>query len=197
MLDDKLKLFLFSCLLIFIFSIGSAAFARDDLSDRLIKVPNRQLAVVKIIDDARAEYADCENALKCSSVIKRRDKAIAANLENANFTNWIGRIKTLDTTSDGDAIVRIQAFKTSIDVGTWNNSLSDVMDETLIKNGSKMYDRLAEMEIDDLVVFSGRFIREGSLTEAGNARAPHFIVRFSDVRWPVLDDTMPKEKAAK
>ena len=74
-------------------------------------------------------------------------------------------------------------------IKTWNNALSDIFDETLIENGSELYNAIADLSKGDKVVFSGTFasderdfIREASVTERGSMTDPEFILKFSDVR---------------
>ena len=63
------------------------------------------------------------------------------------------------------------------------------MDNTLIENGSDLYNSISDLSEGDRVVFSGTFIpddsdfiREGSVTERGSMTDPEFILKFSDVR---------------
>jgi hypothetical protein len=76
-----------------------------------------------------------------------------------------------------------------VEVTTWNNSLSDFEDHTLIEPGTSVFQTASAMKPGQLVTFSGRFfpgtdgdcIQESSLTLDGKVASPDFIFLFSDV----------------
>ena len=96
----------------------------------------------------------------------------------------------MQTNSEGKAFIEIKLEGAeSIVIKTWNNSLSDLMDNTLIENGSGLYNTIADLSEGTEVVFSGTFIaddrdfiREGSMTERGSMTDPEFILKFSSIR---------------
>jgi hypothetical protein len=74
-------------------------------------------------------------------------------------------------------------------VKTWNNSLSDIADRTLIEPNSPVFNAMGVLRNGDWVRFSGRLIpdstdcvREPSLTIRGTMTSPEFIFRFDDIR---------------
>jgi hypothetical protein len=96
----------------------------------------------------------------------------------------------METNREGKAMITISLDGAkSITIKTWNNALSDVMDNTLIENGTKVYNSISELSKGDKVVFSGTFIsddrdfiRESSMTERGSMTDPEFILRFSSIK---------------
>jgi hypothetical protein len=75
-----------------------------------------------------------------------------------------------------------------VEVQTWNNSVSDVVDHTLIEPGTLLHSTLAAMAVGQLVRFSGSFfpseigcIRETSMTLGGSMDEPEFLMRFRTV----------------
>jgi hypothetical protein len=71
---------------------------------------------------------------------------------------------------------------------TWNNRLSEISSDTLIKPSSSIYNILLGLRKGDKVrLFGGLFssgpdcYREGSLTLERSIREPEFIMRFSRV----------------
>jgi len=76
-----------------------------------------------------------------------------------------------------------------IHVATWNNSLSDIRDHTLIDPTSSMFKELAALKAGDLVKFSGQFsssntdcVGEQSVTLQGSMTKPEFTMRFTSIR---------------
>jgi hypothetical protein len=93
------------------------------------------------------------------------------------------------TNSDGKGILDVELSGSSrIKIKTWNNSLSDIGDDTLIPHGSLVYNQVANLSQGDMVYFSGRFasgdldyIKESSMTESGAMNEPEFIFTFTNV----------------
>lgn len=139
--------------------------------------------VQKGIDDGNEASDD----LKMGRVMKKRDKAVC-NLHASKVRNWTGTVHTLDSNGDGDGVLSIE-LSDDIRVGTWNNALSDIGDNTLIKS-DKLMDRLAEMEEGQEVTFSGTFIKGENggctnvkgLTKIGKLLDPEYVFKFSDVK---------------
>jgi hypothetical protein len=164
-------------------TVASAADAQT------VYAPGDQVAAMRAVDEAREAYKTCPNQLKCSSIRIARDKAVSAATDRGRLINWVGVLDTLATTGDGDAYIAITVPEREVTLSTWNNSISDMTDKTLIKHGSPLYETLAEMEVGDVVIFSGQIKSEKSLTEAGSIAAPDFAVRFSAIRLATIDDT--------
>ncbi len=135
-------------------------------------------------------YDTAPNEIKKSSIwvaANKWTKSFANN--NENFINWAGKIVRLETDQGGDylylSIVSSKDGFNKIYYKTWNNSLSDIGHNTVIKKGSTLYNQVANFKIGDFVKFSGEFIKserkglkEASLTEEGSLQEPEFIVRF-------------------
>jgi hypothetical protein len=72
---------------------------------------------------------------------------------------------------------------------TWNNSLSDIGDKTLIEPGTPLHNAAVQLNRNDTDIFSGAFIkgdkdcfRESSIIQRGSMIDPDWIFRFSSVR---------------
>lgn len=72
---------------------------------------------------------------------------------------------------------------------TWNNSLSDMSDKTLIQPGTPLHEAAIQLKRKQTIIFSGTFIkgdkdcfRESSLTQRGSMTDPDWIFRFSVVK---------------
>jgi len=142
--------------------------------------PNDQLQFLSIVEAYGQQYSDAPNELKRSSIAKQRDKALGDATDRGRISGWIGTLERMGTNGDGDAYISIEVGSKAA-VKTWNNAVSDVGSRTLIKNGSELYGRIAELNEGMPVVFSGRLLDEGSVTESGGMTDPEFIFRFDDV----------------
>ena len=153
-----------------------------------IALPADQAAFIQIVEPFYQQYKDAPNELKGSALRTQRKEALAKQLTSMKITNWAGTLQSLDTNSEGKAAIVIKLDGSDIEVGTWNNAISDIGSETLIANSSPLYNTLSDLARGDHVVFSGEFlpsekdhITEQSVTESGSMTSPRFLVRFSDV----------------
>ncbi len=159
----------------------AATAARAEEKTVTVNMPKAQIETLQAIEDGRVAYGSCPNELKCSTVKKERNRQVVKATSRGKIAGWFGQIAGLETTGNGEAIVIIAVPDRKVTFGTWNNGFSDVSDRTLIKSGSNLYEKLSDMSEGQWVKFSGRLVRERSLTEAGSMDEPAFIVRFSDI----------------
>ena len=73
-------------------------------------------------------------------------------------------------------------------VGTWDNALSDVVDNTLLDPNSPVFGQAQALHEGQKVRFSGRFVtsdtdcvEEMSLTLSGSIKDPEFVLVFTSV----------------
>lgn len=149
--------------------------------------PADQAAFVKVIDDAKEAIDAAETDLQESVALRARDKRLCALLTGNRATNWTGIINNVGANGEGKAYVYVE-IADKVKVITWNNSFSDISDDTLIPTSSKFFDKLVAMQKGDLVTFSARLLKssnsclkKGNLTEFFYGERPEFVARFSDV----------------
>ena len=147
--------------------------------------PPAQTVFVAAVAEARDQFKAAPNDTAGAARAARK-AAICRALPLRTARDWIGRIYRLSSNSDGNGIVEI-AIGPEVYVTTWNNSLSDIGDNTLIPAGSPVFQAFGAMKTDDPVKFSGTFlysgvdcVKETSLTQEGSMTAPEFLLRFSD-----------------
>jgi hypothetical protein len=156
----------------------------------IIVLPQSQLSFIDAVESFYSPYNDAPNELKKSALRTHRKDAIKNILSNRRINEWVGTLTDMQTNSEGRAIVEIKLEGAeSIVMKTWNNALSDFMDNTLIENGSDLYNSISELSEGGKVVFSGTlisddrdYVKEGSMTESGSMTDPEFIVKFSSIR---------------
>lgn len=169
----------------------ATATAEEVKVDPLAGLPDgeKKFCVAVVASGRKYKAASSENELKRSKI--RGDRMRVLNSLNSSATGWIGKIDGLSTTGDGKAALKVTlpCGDSDIDVTvmTWNNGLSDIGDNTLIAQSSKLYDALSDLGTGKRIKFSGSFItgdetngyHEASMSESGSMTAPEFIMRFS------------------
>jgi hypothetical protein len=149
--------------------------------------PADQAAFVKVVEEAKGTIDAAETDLQESVALRARDKQLCALLTGNKATNWTGIVNNVGANGEGKAYVYIE-IADKVKVMTWNNSFSDISDDTLIPTSSKFFDKLVAMKKGDLVTFSATLLKsnnsclkKGNLTEFFYGQRPEFIARFSDV----------------
>jgi len=139
------------------------------------------------------KYLAGQNEIKKSAVFNNANADAATFRKNNKglIQNFVGKITDIATDQGGDYVsIVIQSSSQGITVSykTWNNSFSDIGDNTMPAKGSKIYNQVAEFAEGDYVYFSAKTIKdsqrgmkEGSLTELGSLKRPEFIVKFTDI----------------
>jgi len=153
-------------------------------------IPRAEEAFIDAVQSFERQYEAAPNDLKKSALRTERAHAIASILSRYGSPHrWIGTITDVGTNSDGKAYVSIKLGGSEVIVKTWNNAVSDIEDETLISQGTKMYSVLSELSEGSIITFSGDFIadakdhiREASLTEAGSMSEPEFLIRLRTIK---------------
>lgn len=136
------------------------------------------------------EYDKAPNELKKSDLRTKRAAALREHLGGRmHVENWLGTLSEMKTTSDRKAVVTIKLPGGVASVKTWNNAFSDHSDNTLIDQGTTLYNHISEMPIGTTVTFSGEFrpasddfIKEASMGEHGAMTTPEFIMQFTEIR---------------
>ena len=152
------------------------------------RFPDRQAEFIIEIEEFADAFSGAKNELQESALRKQRADSIAQLLGERSVIDWVGEINKLETTSDGKAILYLR-ISPQILIATWNNALSDIMDETLIPKEHQAYRTLFNLQQGDWVKFSGSFvpsaedfIRETSLTIRGSMKSPEFLFRFNSIQ---------------
>jgi hypothetical protein len=171
--------------LIFIIAIAGGDESQGDAGrDR----PDLQEEFTRIVQDGQ-EAAEGGNEVAAHKAHEVRTEAMCDALpDDLRISDWIGEVDEIDTTTGGDSGVLDVQIADGINVTTWNNSMSDSGDHTLIDPESSLYDTLAELEEGDEITFSGTFIasesdclHEQSLFETNSMEHPAFVFRFASV----------------
>ncbi|EOC9629733.1 lysozyme inhibitor LprI family protein [Enterobacter ludwigii] len=144
-------------------------------------------AFINVVTDAQRESKNAKNDMARGGIKSERDDKICSIIADGNVQHWRGKIDTLDANSDGNGVLGIE-LADGVIVKTWNNSISDSDDNTLIDPHSSLFKSVSRMSVGDNIRFSGQFvkdsgscIKEGSLSLVGGLSEPEFIFKFSNV----------------
>lgn len=147
-------------------------------------LPESEASFVSIVSKYSQAFRDAKNQLHESTLRDERREALKQAFPSVKVDEWVGTIKNLETNSEGKAIVVIK-IAPDIELRTWNNLLSDMVDGTMIEKDSQMYQTLLTLPLKQKVVFSGSFIRsevdhfeEQSITIDGSMKKPEFLFKF-------------------
>jgi hypothetical protein len=149
---------------------------------KTVTVSDFQKGFIETVQDYSSQYEAAPNELKKSSVTKKRMDAFAKlKGDPRKISGWYGTIEKLGTNGDGDAFITIKLLVDNITVSTWNNSFSDAGSNTLIKNGSPLYEAISEMAEGNVVMFSGALGKVKNVSEQGKMTEPDFLFKFTKV----------------
>ena len=151
-----------------------------------LDLPSAEAKFVKTVKKYEAVYDEASTELKRSKTVTDRNNELCG-LTGGSFTGWVGEITEIGSNNDGHAHIEIR-IDDNIRIQTWNNALSDMFDDTLIKSGSKLWEKLSNMDEGTEVKFAGEFVaddegcvRTTNLTETFGVVDPQFLARFTDV----------------
>ena len=107
--------------------------------------PAIETAFVATVVEARERYGTAANDMAKGGARAARKTAICRVLSNLGVTEWVGKIYSLSSNSDGAGVIEI-AIGPDTYVKTWNNALSDLGDQTLIPAQSALFQVLSAMK---------------------------------------------------
>ncbi|MBH3207174.1 hypothetical protein [Serratia marcescens] len=149
--------------------------------------PDQEKRFIQIVEQAISGSKASANDMQKGGVKADRTDALCGLLKNKSVKDWVGKVDTVDSNSDGKGVLTIQLTR-DISVKTWNNALSDISDNTLLTPRTPIFNAASNLKKGDYVVFSGRFIadnesclRESSMGLSGGLEEPEFIFKFSEI----------------
>lgn len=152
-----------------------------------VTLPKAQQSFSDRVAKASKDYDETDNELRMSKAITDRDKALC-KATGGSFKNWKATVHDVGSTGDGYGYFTI-IMEDDIELSTWNNALSDIGDDSLIKPSNKLFDTLLDLSSGDTVTVSGSFLRgqdtcvkTSNMTEAFNAVSPDFKVDFTAIK---------------
>lgn len=152
------------------------------------KQPKDQVRFLSAVTRAQHAAEDADNDLQIGAALSQRNQTICRTIGRGAVRNWVGEVSELDANGEGKAIVGIE-IADDVHVATWNNFLSDAVDETLIEAGP-LFDKVLALQEGQIVRFSGTLVEEmggdpcvndSRMTLYGKVSDPEFIFRFTDV----------------
>jgi hypothetical protein len=164
--------------------------AQKQFGPQLEQIRQGDAAVAKfceVLQQHAQMYAEAPNDLKRSAVRAARAKALRAAVPNGRAIRWLGTIKTLTTTGQGNAVLELELPCAPFGMGSWNNELSDIGYNSLIPIGSPSFEALSNMAPGTPIRIDGTLILdpdrldgwgEVSVTEKGSMNGGFFLIRL-------------------
>ena len=156
-------------------------------ADAAIIGPREEVNFINIVLQSRDRYSAGSNDMAKGATRPARGTSICRAVPHLTISNWVGKIATLSSNSDGNGVLAI-TLADNVTVTTWNNSLSDFEDHTLILPSDPLLAQVSSMKVGDIVRFSGHFFHsdvdcfnEQSVSIEGSMTDPDFTLRFSSV----------------
>ncbi|CDG20697.1 exported protein of unknown function [Xenorhabdus poinarii G6] len=179
----------FLIMLLAIFLYFGAFNTKDDTYQKIMDAaPAREQQFIGIVDGFVKETKSANNDMQIAALKTKRVSTICHFFRgNLKVSGWSGKVIDLNSNNDGKGVIVISLTK-DIRIRTWNNAFSDSGDDTLINQGTVLFEKALSLKKGQLVSFSGSFIpdrdecvREVSVTQNGSMEDPEFLFRFSDI----------------
>lgn len=155
-----------------------------------VPIPTNEREFILAIQQGQAAFRAAPNEMAQGGTRSKRRIAICQGLPQISVSDWVGRIDTLSSNSDGKGVLEI-SLAPDIRVKTWNNDFSDSASHTLIDPSSSLFGAVSQMRKGDQVVFSGSFfpsdvdcVTETSVSLQGSMTDPEFLFRFLSASMP-------------
>ncbi len=154
-------------------------------------MPATERDFIAAVNRGMAAYRSGETEFQKGASRPARAHEICQVLRSPAVGGWVGKLDEISTNGDGNGVISIE-IAPDVHIKTWNNSLSDVMDRTLVAAGTPLFQSLFALRPHQTVAFSGTFlpsqtdcVQEPSLTMSGSMTDPGFIFRFATVAPPI------------
>ena len=133
-------------------------------------MPQDQKQFVEIVERFDRAYAQADSDIAKDATRLQRAKAICAAIRTPLVQNWTGTVFKVSSNREGKGALEL-TLSTHMRVTTWNDSIADIGDKTLIDPKSPLFDQAILLKKNQQVLFSGSFIpdsmncfRETSMT---------------------------------
>lgn len=154
-------------------------------------VPTTQQAMSDAVAQGRIDAESAETDLQRANVLNVRSDAMCESVPDGAVDDWSGTVVTVDANGEGKAVF-VVSIEEDIEIGTWNNALSDISDNTLIEQGTPLYDAALGLAPGDTVTFSGTLVSgsdandacyyTSNITEAMSIDSPDYIIKFETLQ---------------
>lgn len=155
-----------------------------------VALPATQVSFRDAVATARTDAKTADTDLQRANVLNVRSDAMCTSVPDGKVEKWIGTVETVDANGEGKAVVKL-TIDDDIEIGTWNNAVSDYADNTLIEQGTPLFDQALALSPGDTVEFSAtlksgdesndRCYYTSNMTEAMSIDSPDYIVNFTEL----------------
>jgi hypothetical protein len=150
-------------------------------------MPQDQKQFIDIVEHFDRAYAQTDNDITESATRLQRAKAICAAIRTPVVRNCTGTVFKVSSNREGKGVLQL-TLSTHMRVTTWNDSVADIGDNTLINPKSPLFEQTVLLKKNQQVLFSGSFFpdstdcfKEIGMTLSESMDEPEFLFRFSDI----------------
>ena len=153
-------------------------------------LPDDEAKFIQSIQKGQEANKAAANDMQKGGARAAREKELCSLLTLLSISDWVGDVYSVSSNTDGKGVLAV-TIAPDVYVKTWNNSLSDYTDGTLIDPSSALFGKASQLKEGQKIKFSGSLfrergdaigcLRESSLTLEGKLSEPEFVFRFSDV----------------
>lgn len=152
----------------------------------LLSIPVLRAGFVQAVVAGQQAYRATRDEFRQGATRPARKQAICALpiARTMSAQDWVGQVSTRSTNGEGKGVLGIK-LGDDLEIKTWNNSLSDIGDNTFVEPGSPLFEAIGAAQKGDWVRVSGRLIRsntdcmrETSMSLSGSMTEPDFLFRF-------------------
>lgn len=149
--------------------------------------PDTEKAAIAAVNKYQTKYQNASNDLQQADIRLKRDDAVCKASGGSSIKNWTGIVKSIGGTSEGQGYLTVEIAE-GVTLETWNNTISDSSDHTLIPRNSPLYKTVLGLKEGALITFSGSFVpADGAcldtknLTEVFAMYTPEFVFKFTSI----------------
>jgi len=120
-------------------------------------MPQLERSFVDAVQKARKAYRDASNDMAKGATRPARAADVCSLMKSTKVIDWAGVVSKLSSNNDGKGVLGVSVGE-DVYLSTWNNSISDSGDHTLIEPNSILFKQASALSEGKLVKFSGNFL---------------------------------------
>jgi len=180
--------FLLAAIVVIIGFSAAPAFADSStpaaFADLERDMPKRERDFLAIIGDARGQFKTTRSdAARTDIRVSMQIRITNFVVESAKADGWLGIVKRMGTTREGDSWIEIE-IAPDLTLLTSQNLDLDPDHVTLIRKGSGVDKSIADIGVDQVVIFSGTMVRYLTGTDEDMVQHPKIYSHFTDIHVP-------------
>jgi len=152
------------------------------------ELPEDETEFISALENGYNGYLAAPNELVQGGTRASRKEDICKTLNSDLISNWVGEVKKLDSTSNGEGILIVSLPGSRAKVKNGTNIKDLDVRGAYISPDSELFNKVASLRIGQKIIFSGKFYSNKvdcvwgtSFTLKGSMEEPEFMFNFTDV----------------